>query len=1254
MFSNQFKFTTLLLILLALLGVIHAGAYVAVEQTQLEPITLEVNNFTQQSLRVQGIRYSYDGGDIHFAYPYSWPQYSQSHQGNTHYSIFVPGPPNTAEVLGPGSNQVARPSWDPVERRADDLVPLIKAGSCNEPETPSNHSGITLQELNQLVNQPQFYDPSYRYLDTIGARGGPYSGGWIDTFGEETQIQWAIGQTPTDIWSSGLYLSDTNKTKGPMYWMALAAGQELFSMEAQFLMTIGMKETGSGSSTTSELVLENTDYVYGAFELDQSAAMDRMMDYPKFYPQFESTFQETFALDSYDAGVFFRNLGRSASDVYMEIFGARSDVTRAGMVNSVLLSGLEFHHVYQIIGASSDYCGKKAYLESADPYLGLCILAGNYNRGIYGAVPENLKDPDFVADPDACMKVPQGNHDYVPQMRSGLVAITQDQIRWAQGDPDVRVIDKTITFEQIESFFWGDGGTIDSPGANGLMIHYGLSPMQEELMWDDIQAAYQILSTRWGGNSISFRYDWISLLRIAKNYLDTEIPFPSGPLTVAYIDDHSQKEQCDPTYTKDERWPFVEAYVDMGSGFEVSAVVSDYETGSLYLKYKLESEASWTEATNTLQSGIETEYTFSIPFESVSDSGDKIWIRAADSCKNEVAIQVELAERELPYLDSAWAIDTDGDGYADQIHYSARDFVSSDGSTTIEWESLVSVNYAWPDASNTFVKLKNELTSPEYNISDTLLQAGHSRGSELKINWLEGSRSTTIIDRVGPAILYASMREESDSQMWDTLTVYLTEAILESSLSVTREDIEINGEVMVYTEAIQISSTSFQFVFPKGSLSQGDWVRLNPQSTLSDVIGNTPVDNNQAKEIQAPLSGLQYLNQSVELYDVNGDGTLDQLQVKLAQPIVSEQLSLLSFQFNWLGLSEDEGLVQINTQANQGWRIDPQDPFVLLWDIPSNFRLRPFYTYVDVAIPNLGYLTIDETQVDPNLQAQVQVLLPMDKMGPVIQEGSPFLEKKSDGTKKLSLTLSEPVQVGSSNRLFLLKINNREEDMVHQVSHFQLKEDQMSIEMFIDTSITSDFNQGDSMKIYTGDEDYILDLAKNPAAFNNVLTKIRSHSQMEFFHSSIFNFSNRSELEDLKYVVKDKHHTSKEFVSEFGHGFGFKFNLGSDFHHFEGAQYDVWIDVYTNLGSYVTSLKANMTCDWNSNQCADQYLGEDWVQEEEFQVYIPWDLKSHQGRHVGTGAYIVVATVHAHYIQDSVAHQPFIQEEYRRSIGVVR
>ncbi len=94
--------------------------------------------------------------------------------------------------------------------------------------------------------------------------------------------------------------------------------------------------------------------------------------------------------------------------------------------------------------------GLRAYSsEAADPYLELCAIPGHYNLGLNGGAPSALKSVATIANPNGCDAVPQGSSAYVPTIRNTLEALVIDQKRWVQGQLGVRVVNKTITLENV-------------------------------------------------------------------------------------------------------------------------------------------------------------------------------------------------------------------------------------------------------------------------------------------------------------------------------------------------------------------------------------------------------------------------------------------------------------------------------------------------------------------------------------------------------------------------------------------------------------------------------------------------------------------------------------------------------------------------------------------------------------------------------------------------------------------------------------
>jgi hypothetical protein len=436
-----------------------------------------------------------------------------------------------------------------------------------------------------------------------------------------------------------------------MYWMALAGAQELFSMDAQYLMAIGLKETGVGSTEPTAPRMSNLEGMYGAFELESILAVSRMLVYPQYYPHYKEALDSTFQQPFDDTSLFVAFTGSTFSEIMNKIFGAEeSSPNGAEMVNSAIMSGLLIYQYYDMIAASTDYCGLRAYSsEAADQYLGLCAIAGHYNLGLNGGAPSALKTQAVLSDPNGCDSIPQGNSAYVPTVRNTLEALVIDQKRWAQGEPSVRVVNKTITLENVQTFFWGNGGSWDQPGENGLMWHFDLSYQERNNLWDDVSQTFNTLASHWGNNTISFRYDWLTLLRVAKKQLNQRRAFPMGEEVDRYIARHSST-QCDQTIPNDTIWPFLKLEASLFKELRVTANFQDESTDIRYLDYSLDNGQNWQSLEPQSHKIADNDYHFTIDSNTLSQIDSVVWVRAADTCKNEVAQKIRISDTPVSMI----------------------------------------------------------------------------------------------------------------------------------------------------------------------------------------------------------------------------------------------------------------------------------------------------------------------------------------------------------------------------------------------------------------------------------------------------------------------------------------------------------------------------------------------------------------------------------------------------------------------------
>lgn len=1212
--------------------------------------SLVIENNTPISKSIPAVRY-YTSGSYTWYNPFTTTE-SQSHAGKN-YTIANRAFNNGGGWIFAGnSSETTAPAWGS-NGQLEEMTPLIKAGGCADPADPVDADPINVNDIATITSDPNYYNPDYRYIDTLGSNGGEYSARWVDTYYGQTQVQIALGGTvPTAGWNGALIQTDE-----PMIHMGLSAGQELFSMDKQYLLAIGGKETGIGTSNTPNMT--NLEGAFGPFEIEDWTAVSRFETYPKFYPKYRDCFATVAPGDW--AGLE-ACLGDPVLTVLGEIFGPSETTTNsAGLVNGVIMSGLLVYQYYDVIGAATDYCGRKAFSSaSADPYLGLCAIAGHYNLGINSGTPSALKNASTIDAANGCDLVPQGNSNYVGAVRSIIEAITKDQ-KDSQTDLSIPLVDHNITWNHVQTFFWGDGGTVDAPGNNGLMFHFELSPTQKTKFWNDITNAYNQLAAHWGGGHISYRYDWITLLRVAKGYFDLDRPQPTGYEASNYIGKHSNEgQECDNSITQDTKWPFLNANGQLNGDFTVSGLFTDYETGPLYVEYSLESTGSWSTANTVSQIAENTDFEFTIDQSQIAPEGDNVWIRAADSCKNEVAMKMEIAGVKLSYLDSAWATDDDGDGYADLVLFSGRDHedYGKSGEEAVEaFSDFASSDYKWPDVNSAYSILRNDskLTNSGnvFTITEPDLSGSKSAGAELMLTWTSGSRSTPILDRVGPAILSASIHERINATQDDTLFVTFTEPINDISSLSNPNFLNVDDVAQSQISVFHISGSTWGIIFSAGIVEEGKFVNLISNSGLTDQVGNPPHTNNIKREIILNKGPVPLEETGHGFYDTNLDGKMDRVELKFKIPITQPQLDAMKFTINWLKESSSKTLTTMSMDGAGTWKLDAGDPTIISYDIPVTESIKEDFTWIDSSVAGMGEVTVSQIALDPTDGYTTFTPVVPDKMGPIIKESGAILLKTSRPDVKsdlLRVTFTEPIVDEILANNFLYKISSQERSFENSLDGHRLSANGTSLVVeFSPDQGDNRPNIGDSVKIETSSEfaKVIQDRAGNQANPFNPLRLIDGKVIVIFYSPNIakYNVEKLGQPQhpwgltdesgvNTQAIFFPGDTPDEEIYSKYGMGFGFSTSFANKNYDRATVKFNVEGNIYSNLGGFVINLKDEFTCEdvqnspemqgeLGANACIDDGSIQAFASSVEFKVFYPWNMTSSQDRLVGSGAYFI-------------------------------
>lgn len=395
--------------------------------------------------------------------------------------------------------------------------------NCNISEKPEDETSITLTELSNLILTPEFYDVNHRYEDGLGTRGGLHSGGFLDTWFGETQIMFPYNNLPITVNLTNTEI--VSNASNYMYWMTMAMGQEYMNVDMQFMMGFGAKETFSGTPFAGPPFNTNLEGAYGPFEVELYTGLDRAISYPSFFPEYQTQLEA--ALDGTTSGIDPLNL----MDDYIGIDPTMLD--ESPVVNAYMLSLINFFSIYNFYSYAEDLCWSKIIEAPADPYYGLGALAVAYNLGMFATDPVavTMNKYNFATtrdDPNARDLLPEGNSSYrihITEVAEAIVQRAED----ANTDLSIPLWDYQIDWPTIERFFLGEGGTVNAQGKGGLLKHFEMSDLvvRQEIM-TTLQAAFNILKGQAPSSTsttISYRYDWLSLLRTVKQHFSNEAIF---------------------------------------------------------------------------------------------------------------------------------------------------------------------------------------------------------------------------------------------------------------------------------------------------------------------------------------------------------------------------------------------------------------------------------------------------------------------------------------------------------------------------------------------------------------------------------------------------------------------------------------------------------------------------------------------------------------------------------------------------------
>ncbi len=454
------------------------------------------------------------------------------------------------------------------------------------PAPPIGEESIDPAKVTEYIAaNPNFYKEDHRYIDTLGMRGGPSSGGFIDTWIGETQLLFPVTGDTFDLSQTPVTFAPQN-SGGSIYWMCLGMLQEYFSADMQLQAAIGFKETMAGTSGPYELKMDNTDGAYGPFEIESYTYVTQALYYPDLFPDFRADL-----LKYPDPTSFEQNVMPSAEFATFYSGPPTGTLLNSGFViNCMVSSHHVFRRIYDIYANARNFCFKELLMDGKDEVIAVAALAVAYNRGIEASDQGTNLNADtvfnigqfekYLDDPLAHKNLPEGNSQYRDQVLKYCKVLT-DASRKAFADKSVPLFNIYITESDLNSFFFGDGGSVSSQGDGGLLRHF---TMDRAAMWADLMIAFNTLADHWNQQpkAISLRYDFLTLLRAVKDYFPIKRALrPIATEATTWMDKRDVAEGecgCDSTPV-DETAPFMALKgTAVGTNFVAQFTVKDNQS----------------------------------------------------------------------------------------------------------------------------------------------------------------------------------------------------------------------------------------------------------------------------------------------------------------------------------------------------------------------------------------------------------------------------------------------------------------------------------------------------------------------------------------------------------------------------------------------------------------------------------------------------------------------------------------------------
>lgn len=523
-------------------------------------------------------------------------------------------------------------------------------------------------------------------------------------------------------------------------------------------------------------------------------------------------------------------------------------------------------------------------------------------------------------------------------------------------------------------------------------------------------------------------------------------------------------------------------------------------------------------------------------------------------------------------------------------------------------EISITTNYAKTgnESVTFYLDVSGEVGTDSLKIEKTSFEISCAEVSTL--NLMENQISIDIVAPYVKSPYFAFWTSRTD--LGDSIQVRVFSAVAGDEETITLHKI-------AQTQGMANYRGDFQFTWNEGNKvvsNDGKWEIAFEDSLFSIWIN--PLNERESIRGKAYAFGTPPPVNKVSFYDNDHDGKLDSLHIDFDDALTEEQLSKLGWVLKWpkfdgtlIEIPMAQGALDERLSQTLGWSFDDEELAILTW-VPDT--LGPVFSYpLPTYLAETGYS---------------RLYLRSDLMGPVIKNANLSFQSNLE---VLTIVFSEPINVNSvpQDKPWLDFIEKDGKVKSHNLSDQGIW-NQTGTEfkyMFIrNHKDYYSFDPRNQVKISIPPSG-LSDIQDNKAGKNNPYVFISGQYKPEMFTSSISHVDlnvdqqapyiavyNYDASLDMKRIIQENNLT--------GISFG-PLNIDeTDERKPEDIQWRWSFQVFSTIGQFVNEDSGVISCtdpmfqNENANNCKE-HPGRT--------VFFNWNHRSHQGRLVGSGAYII-------------------------------